>query len=75
MGGEVLAAGLDPDDTALGVEGDDVDDPEQVLPDPVRADVGVIALHDPADPPLLTKLSERPLGRGGATQRMRLQIP
>jgi len=72
---EVRAAGLDPDDTPLRIEGDDVDDPEQVLPDPVRADEGVVPLHDPADPPLLTKLPHRALGRGGATQGMGLQIP
>jgi hypothetical protein len=63
MGGEVRAAGLDPDDASLRVEGDDVDDPEQVLPDPVRTDEGVVALHDPAHPALLTKLADCALGR------------
>ncbi|MCZ7641348.1 MAG: hypothetical protein M5U12_38000 [Verrucomicrobia bacterium] len=35
VAGEVLAGGLDADDAALGVEGEDVDDPEEVLPDAV----------------------------------------
>ena len=63
MGGEVGAAGLDPDDAADRVEGDDVDDPEQILADPVGADMLVEALDDPADPALILQRPDRPLGR------------
>ena len=46
---EVVAGRLDANDAALGIEGENVDDAEQVLPDAVRTAVRVPLLDDGAN--------------------------
>jgi hypothetical protein len=62
VAGEVLAGGLDADDAAPRVEGEDVDDAEEVLPDAVRPAVGIPLLDDGADEALFAEGAKRSLG-------------
>ena len=55
---------LDPDDALAGVECNNIDESEQILPDAVRTDEHVEPLYNPAEPAVVLHRLDRALGGG-----------